>query len=186
MTRVIFREEALTDVLERLRVLRRATTRLGERFRDHLDIAVAAIQSSPELYPVVSSRRPASARRALPVHRPLSPVPRHCRCRRLSCTLSRTPLAGSDEPLATTPANWTLQLSASRSRSALPLAPAAERRYVDMERPCKFSWWVALAFRIFRCSLCSEVNESAAEVGRMSTVDHADIRGSAGAAFMVI
>src|SRR5687768_6819027 len=32
----------------------------------------------------------------------------------------------------------------------------------------------------------SEVNESAGEVGGLSTVDHADIRGSAGAAFMVI
>ena len=31
-----------------------------------------------------------------------------------------------------------------------------------------------------------EVNESAGEVGGLSTVDHADIRGSAGAAFMVI
>jgi hypothetical protein len=31
-----------------------------------------------------------------------------------------------------------------------------------------------------------EVNESAAEVGGLSTVDHADIRGSAEAAFMVI
>ena len=31
-----------------------------------------------------------------------------------------------------------------------------------------------------------EVNESAGEVGGLSTVDHADIRGSAEAAFMVI
>lgn len=35
-------------------------------------------------------------------------------------------------------------------------------------------------------SLLVEVNESAGEVGGLSTVDHADIRGSAGAAFMVI
>jgi len=37
------------------------------------------------------------------------------------------------------------------------------------------------------CSLFEdpEVNESAAEVGGFSTVDHADIRGSARAAFMV-
>ena len=34
--------------------------------------------------------------------------------------------------------------------------------------------------------LAVEVNESAGEVGGLSTVDHADIRGSARAAFMVI
>ena len=35
------------------------------------------------------------------------------------------------------------------------------------------------------CSEDPEVNESAGEVGGFSTVDHADIRGSAFAAFMV-
>jgi plasmid stabilization system protein ParE len=53
VTRVIFREEALTDVLDAFAFYEERQPGLGERFRDHLDIAVAAIQSSPELYPVV-------------------------------------------------------------------------------------------------------------------------------------
>jgi len=57
-----------------------------------------------------------------------------------------------------------------------------------MERRFKFKGWVQLIFSSFRCSRLEklEVNESAAEVGGLSTVDHADIRGSAEAAFMVI
>jgi hypothetical protein len=56
-----------------------------------------------------------------------------------------------------------------------------------MERQFKFKGWVQLIFSIFRCSASEvEVNESVGEVGGLSTVDHADIRGPAEAAFMVI
>ncbi len=77
-------------------------------------------------------------------------------------------------------------VAADETLASLGISPL-NAWYVDMERPCKFSRGGLRSLSgILRCSLCSEVNESAAEVGRMSTVDHADIRGSAGAAFMVI
>ena len=56
-----------------------------------------------------------------------------------------------------------------------------------MERRFKLKGWVQLISRSFVALVSEiEVNESAAEVGGLSTVDHADIRGSAWAAFMVI
>jgi hypothetical protein len=58
-----------------------------------------------------------------------------------------------------------------------------------MERPIKHKSWVQLVLRSFLALLSfSEhpgLNESADEVGGFSTVDHADIRGSAFAAIMV-
>ena len=56
-----------------------------------------------------------------------------------------------------------------------------------MERRFKLKGWVQLIFCSFVALVWkSEVNESAGEVGGLSTVDHADIRGSAEAAFMVM
>src|SRR6187402_1178491 len=56
-----------------------------------------------------------------------------------------------------------------------------------MERRFKFKGGFSSFSRSFVALVSnSGVNESAAEVGGLSTVDHADIRGSAEAAFMVI
>src|SRR5215471_11009718 len=52
------------------------------------------------------------------------------------CTRSR---AGSRRLRNAAPPNWTLELTIAVGRPlrGLPLALAAQRRYVDMERPCK-------------------------------------------------
>jgi hypothetical protein len=65
------------------------------------------------------------------------------------------------------------------NRSALSLPPV-----VDIERPVKLASSYQVAF--FLCRLSGiEWNESALEAA-VSTVDHADIRGSAEAAVMVM
>ena len=53
MTRIIFRDEARSDALKAFSFYEERREGLGERFRDHLGVAIVAIQRSPELYPVV-------------------------------------------------------------------------------------------------------------------------------------
>ena len=53
MHRIAFSEEAQADALEAFRFYEERREGLGERFRDHLDIAISRIQETPELYPVV-------------------------------------------------------------------------------------------------------------------------------------
>ncbi len=77
---------------------------LANAFRDHLDIALGAIQNSPELYPVVHRdvRRRLVERFPYIVFYCLYPA---LSSSSLSCTLGRTPQAGSEGNLATTPAS---------------------------------------------------------------------------------
>lgn len=53
MTRVILGDEARADALEAYQFYEERRTGLGDRFRTHLDFAIARIQRSPELYPVI-------------------------------------------------------------------------------------------------------------------------------------
>jgi toxin ParE1/3/4 len=51
--RIVFREEARADALSAFSFYEERREGLGERFRDHLGVAITAIQRSPELYSVV-------------------------------------------------------------------------------------------------------------------------------------
>ena len=53
MIRIVVGEEARGDVLNAFSFYEERREGLGERFRDHLGVAIAAIQRSPELYPIV-------------------------------------------------------------------------------------------------------------------------------------
>lgn len=53
MIRIVLADEAQADALEAFRFYEQRREGLGERFRDHLDIALSRIQETPELYPVV-------------------------------------------------------------------------------------------------------------------------------------
>jgi len=51
--RIVLGDEAVADALEAFRFYEERREGLGERFRDHLDIALSRIQATPEVYPVV-------------------------------------------------------------------------------------------------------------------------------------
>lgn len=53
MIRIVLSDEAQSDALEAFRFYEERREGLGERFRDHLDIAIVRIQETPELYPLV-------------------------------------------------------------------------------------------------------------------------------------
>jgi plasmid stabilization system protein ParE len=51
--RIVLGDEAQADALDAFRFYEERREGLGERFRDHLDIALSRIQETPELYPIV-------------------------------------------------------------------------------------------------------------------------------------
>ena len=53
MTRVVFSGDAEADALDAFRFYEERREGLGERFRDHVGLALGRIQTSPELSPVV-------------------------------------------------------------------------------------------------------------------------------------
>ena len=50
---VVFTEDARADVLDAFDFYEEREQGLGERFRDHLDFAIAKVKASPERYPIV-------------------------------------------------------------------------------------------------------------------------------------
>jgi hypothetical protein len=53
VTRVVLREEARADALEAFAFYEGRRTGLGERFRKHVDFAMAKIAANPLRYPIV-------------------------------------------------------------------------------------------------------------------------------------
>ena len=53
MIRVILTDEARAEALKAFAFYEERREGLGERFRDHLGLAISRIQANPELYPVV-------------------------------------------------------------------------------------------------------------------------------------
>lgn len=53
MIRVIFTDEARADALEAFAFYEERRAGLGERFREHVDLAISKIQDAPLTYPLV-------------------------------------------------------------------------------------------------------------------------------------
>jgi hypothetical protein len=51
--RIVLSDEAKADALDAFEFYEHRSDGLGERFRDHLGLALSKIQTKPELYPVV-------------------------------------------------------------------------------------------------------------------------------------